>query len=473
MKAYGKLLLGFCPIGKFVFSHEDALRYKSILEDKFKQWEVNFVGIDGVIPDGLVRSQDDVDPVVRHFRAHGIDALFIPHCNFGTEGAAALIARDLGVPTLLWGPRDEAPLADGSRLRDSLCGLFATSKVLRKLGVTFTYIENCFPDDPQFKASLDSFLRAAYMVKKFRKMRIGQIGQRIDFFWTTIVNESELLERYQVEVLPIDMVEFLDGTKKLASANHAGYLAEIENARSRISFEGFKSVDTIVNIYAVRDMMLQVAERLKLDAIALQTFDSIGDFLGCNSDYACAMVEDAGVPVACETDIHGAVSSVLLKAASLDTEPIVFADLTIRHPENDNGILLWHCGFPESLKAPLSQARVGPHWILPSGHTGSCHWELKDGPITVLRFDGDRGEYSAICGEGHTIPGPHTLNTYVWMEVNDWPAWERFHQRPIHSSRRFLLRTILACAERSEQVYAGTQVRAVALADCRGNRKMD
>lgn len=28
--------LGFCPIGKFVFSHEDAMRYKGVLEEKLK-----------------------------------------------------------------------------------------------------------------------------------------------------------------------------------------------------------------------------------------------------------------------------------------------------------------------------------------------------------------------------------------------------------------------------------------------------
>ena len=53
------------------------------------------------------------------------------------------------------------------------------------------------------------------------------------------------------------------------------------------------------------------------------------------------------------------------------------------------------------------------------------HFKLKDGPITVARFDGDTGEYKLAIGEGKTIPGPDTLNNYAWMEVNDWPQWER------------------------------------------------
>ena len=48
-------------------------------------------------------------------------------------------------------------------------------------------------------------------------MRIGQIGVRVDFFWTTIDNESELLEKFGVEVLPFDMVDFIKAVKKRAA----------------------------------------------------------------------------------------------------------------------------------------------------------------------------------------------------------------------------------------------------------------
>lgn len=420
-----KPLLGLCPIGKFVFSHEDALRYKAIIENKLKLWDVDFVGIDDVVTDGIVRSQNDVSPVVGHLKQKGVDALFIPHCNFGTEGAAAVIARDLNVPTLLWGPRDEAPMPDGRRLRDTLCGMLATSKVMRKLGVKFTYIENCSPDDDIFHDGVDNFMRAANVVRKMKGMRIGQIGGRIDFFWTTIINESELLERYGVEILPIDMVDFIKDVKELAARDRDRYIAEIEETTKRMRFDGFDSIDPIINIYAVRDAMLTLAKKHELDAISVQSFMSICDALGCMIEYSCAMVSDAGVPAACESDIHGAISSVLLQAASMDTEPIFLADLTVRHPTNDNAVLIWHCGFPESLRHPDKPASIGPHWILPGQAPGSCHWQMKEGPMTVFRFDGDRGEYSAICGQGHSVPGPHTLNTYAWMEVADWSAWER------------------------------------------------
>ena len=50
---------------------------------------------------------------------------------------------------------------------------------------------------------------------------------------------------------------------------------------------------------------------------------------------------------------------------------------------------------------------------------------LKDGPLTVCRFDGDTGDYVLGFGQGRTVPGPATREFYLWMEVDDWPRWER------------------------------------------------
>ena len=418
--------LGLCPIGKFVFSHEDAKRYKAMIEERLREWRVPFVGIDDAATDGIVRGLDDVEPVVKRLRDAGADALFLPHCNFGTEHATGLIAQKLGLPTLLWGPRDEAPLPDGTRLRDSLCGVLASSKVLHKLGVPFAYIENCRVDDPALRDGLMRFLAAANVANKLRRgVRIGHIGQRIDFFWTTIVNESELLERFSVQVLPIDLTEVIARTEARVESDRPAYEDKLSELRKTVETEGFDSDEPLLNILALSDEMIGMAEAEDLDGFALQSFMSICSELGAMVEFSIAQVSDAGYPVACESDIHGAISSILLQAASFDTEPIFLADFTIRHPENDNGILLWHCAAPLSMAKSGASAKIGTHWILPGIPPGSCHWLLRDGPITTARFDGDRGEYVLAAGTGHTVAGPETQNAYVWMEVNDWPRWER------------------------------------------------
>ncbi len=417
--------LGLCPIGKFVFSHEDAIRQKARIQAVLRKQGVRFVDLDGVLPDGLVREQSHVDPVVRFFRQEDVDGLFMPHCNFGTEGAVGRIAQKVGVPVLLWGPRDEAPLPDGTRLRDTLCGLFASSKVLHKLQVPFTYIENCRLADEAFRSGLDLFLRAANVAAAFRRgMRIGHVGQRIDFFWTTIVSESELLERFNVEVLPLDMVAFVRAARIRLRKGREAYEHEAAEWHATAHVIGFADDEPLLNILAVRDEMLGLAEAHGLDGLAMQDFDSLVEEMGAYCFFANSLVSEH-CPVACESDIHGAVSTILLERAALDGMPAFLADLTIRHPDDDNGVLLWHAGAPVSFKHPEERIRLGHHWILPTRLAGMPHFRLREGPITVVRFDGDRGRYQMAAGEGVSMEGPPTQNNYVWMKVKDWARWER------------------------------------------------
>lgn len=421
---HNKPLLGLCPIGKFVFSNEDAIRQKRLLQERLSAWEVRYIDLDGVLEDGLVKDQSHVDTAVEHFRRAGVDCLFMPHCNFGTEGAVGMIAKKLGVPTLLWGPRDEAPRPDGTRLRDTLCGLFASSKVLVKLGVPFAYIENCHPDDPPLERGVDTFLRAANAANALRRgVRVGLIGQRIDFFWTTIVNESELLQRFNVEVLPFDMVDFIKAAHERARRGHADYAREVSDLRTRYAVEGLED-EPFINVLAVRDQILALAEDHDLDGVAFQTFMSVIEAMGAYCIYAESQAAEH-YPFALESDIHGVVSGILLHRAMYQEKPIFLAEFTTRHPSNDNGVLLWHAGAPVSMRHPDDRVRLGHHWILPSPLSGMLHFRMQDGPITVARFDGDFGDYRLAVGEGRTIDGPRTLNNYVWLEVDNWPRWER------------------------------------------------
>lgn len=416
-------VLGLCPIGKFVFSHEDAMRYKRGLQDDLQRWGITTVDLDNVLPDGMIRDQSHAAAASAHFKKMGVDGLFMPHCNFGTEGAVGVIGRDVGVPVLLWGPRDEAPLPDGRRLRDSLCGLMASSKVLHKLGVPFSYIENCRPEEAALEIGVRRFVRAAHTAQALRKgCRIGMIGQRIDFFWTTIVNESELLERYGAEVLPIDMVLFIRDVRQRAEREAKRYAAEVATLRDQWEIDGMDDA-TLAAILAMRDQIFALAADHGLDAIALQDFDSLIEEFGAYCLLANSFVSDR-LPLAMESDVHGAISALLLSRAA-GGQPAFVADVTVRHPTDDNGVLIWHCGAPLSMAKPGCKPKLGRHWILPSPVSGMTHFPLRDGAMTVARFDGDRSTYKLAFGEGASMAGPETQNNYAWMKVNNWPHWER------------------------------------------------
>ena len=139
---------------------------------------------------------------------------FFPHCNFGTEYEVARLAKELNVPVLLWGPRDERPDENGVRLRDSQCGVIATGKVLRRFQIPFTYMTNCRLNDLQFEKGIRDFQAVCNVVKTFRNMRILQISTRPFDFWSTMCNEGELLEKFNIQLSPVPMPELTKAVKE-------------------------------------------------------------------------------------------------------------------------------------------------------------------------------------------------------------------------------------------------------------------
>lgn len=195
--------LGFAPTRRAIFSAPAAVVFRNLTAQRLKELDVNFVDIDDVNEEGLLYDDAGLEKIIAKFRAEKVDGLFLAHCNFGTEYECARLAKALNVPVLLWGPRDERPDENGMRLRDSQCGLFATGKVLRRFHVPFTYMNNCNLEDPEFARGVKDFLAVCNVVRTFRHTRILQIGPRPFDFWSTMCNEGELLEKFNIQLSPI------------------------------------------------------------------------------------------------------------------------------------------------------------------------------------------------------------------------------------------------------------------------------
>ena len=162
----GKVIkLGYAPTRRSIFSAPDAIKYRGLTKERLLELGVSFVDIDDINPEGLLYDDKDVAPILEKFRKEKVDGLFVPHCNFGTEYVVARLARQLGVPVLLWGPRDERPDENGVRLRDSQCGLLRAAW----FQVPFT-LHDQLPLDPS-SSSGEGFLAVRNVVKVFRRTR--------------------------------------------------------------------------------------------------------------------------------------------------------------------------------------------------------------------------------------------------------------------------------------------------------------
>ena len=408
-----KIKIGYAPTRRSIFSAPDAVKYRGLTAKRLEELGVDFVDITDINDEGLLYNDEGLEKIIAKFKKEKIDGLFLPHCNFGTEYECARLAKALDVPVLLWGPLDERPEPDGTRLRDTQCGLFATGKVLRRFRVPFTYMTNCRLNDPVFERGIKDFLAVCNVVKTFKNIRILQISTRPFDFWTTMCNEGELLEKFNIQLAPIPMPELTDEVKK-AKAEQTEVQEVMQYCRDNM--EICVKENELENVAALKVAMKHLAEKYGCKAIAIQCWNQLQSELGVMPCAANSLLNDEGIPTVCETDIHGAITALMVEAAGMGETRSFFADWTIRHPDVENGELLQHCG-----PWPISIAKETPKLTYPLAfeHPGSITAEAKHGDVSLVRFDGDNGEYSLLLGNAKGIDGPRGMGTYLWVEVEN------------------------------------------------------
>lgn len=101
----------------------------------------------------------------------------------------------------------------------------------------------------------------------------------------------------------------------------------------------------------------------------------------------------------------------LLKSATLGKGKPIFGKFTVRHPQNKNAELLWHCGqFPLSQEAEDCEACL----------VNQREWfRGKDGTYTVTRIDQENGKYMLLPLLCNTTDGHKTSGTYIWGEFGN------------------------------------------------------
>lgn len=132
---------------------------------------------------------------------------------------------------------------------------------------------------------------------------------------------------------------------------------------------------------------------------------------------AFSILADEGYVIACETDVHAAISMALLSCAALGKKRPFLGEFTVKNPEDANSELLWHCGpFAYSLKKEGEKAKM----------VNMRQWfRLKDGNYTLARMDQENGDYRLLCGQCGTTDGPYTFGTYLWAQFRNLKKWEK------------------------------------------------
>ena len=395
----------------WVSAEERGHRFVKYIEENFTDKNVSFVNMNGLGCNDLIFDDASGAAAVARMKEAKVDAVMIINCNFGNEEVAADIAKAMGKPCLLWAPLDDEYYEHGMRPTDSQCGLFGVSRQFQRYNIPFSHLPCCRVDSEEFKDGFLRFIRVANMVKNFRDLRIGQVGTRPQPFFSVIWNEGELMNRFGLKIIPFNLAVLQDR-----------FYQTLESEKEQIA----RYVDYFKVNYQMDDLTPQYLERMAclvatyvgifeeyhLDVISAECWTATPQlFDGLVPCAVYGLLNDLGYIVSCESDMHCAMTMVLLQSASLGKGKPFLGEFTVRHPSNRNAELLWHCGpFPLSVKAPDCPAEL----------VNQREWfRAKDSTYTVARIDQDNGSYMILPLVCRTVPGPQTHGTYLWGEFEN------------------------------------------------------
>jgi L-fucose isomerase-like protein len=416
---------------------------------------------EGCTPHGMVSTLDEAESVAEFFQRQNVDGVILCPLDFGDERSASKVAEKLRVPVLLYATK-EPPARDDpglSRQSDSYCGNLAMASGLYRRKIPFHYAGLFLPDEPAFQAEVETFVRAVAVVNALKGARVAQIGVRPDAFETVAYDEVAMINKFGQNVIHANLADIVSEVKALAD-DDARVQAVIADCRAR-----YKAI-TVSETYLLNAAKVEVAlhefwHTNKLSGLAMQCWSSIQRELGVSVCTAYARLTEKGMLTACETDILGTLSMMISYHGVLGETVPHFIDWTIRHRENANQLLAWHCG-----NAPACLARSSEEVAIRSREdmtgeldvpecdpqAGLSQFQVKPGPVTICRLAQYGGDWKMLIAQGEIVPSDETLaGTWSWVAVSDHDRLYRtlvdegfiHHASMIHGDQREAL--VQAC----------------------------
>ncbi|HAK45515.1 MAG TPA: fucose isomerase [Spirochaeta sp.] len=387
-----RVKLGIVCLARKTFDYKAA-------ETLFKKITDTLSGLENTaitaIPQLLIEPEEAHSAALK-LAADDIDGLVIISGTFHLGHLALELDKILHKPILLWGlPELEY---NGGKIRlNSVCGVNLNASNLYKSGIR-NYHVNIGEDIDE------NWVDAIRISAVLRSAKIGLLGYRAKGFFNLGVYDLNVYNKMGVLIDHFELGEIWN--RSVPEDELKKRLKQLEE-----TFEMDElSTEQINKVAELSVKLNSFMDDNNLSAAAIRCWPEFAADFGISPCAAMSLLQSEGRIIACEGDIEGAISMLAHSAVGAET-PYLF-DFSQVDFEEDSA-LLWHCGVaPCNLWDGKCSRSLSTYFAGGKGVTAD--FVLKDGDVSVVRFDSAGTDYRIFLSTGTVIPMEKELRgTYM------------------------------------------------------------
>jgi len=402
--------IGVLPLGRPTFDVELAEEKLSQMLDQLKQSGNQIVG-----PEKLLFDEPTTRQAMAELHDESIDQLLILQVTFTDASMAVAAAAEFDQPLAIWAIPEPRV---GGRLRlNAFCGLNLFSHALSLINRPFSwlYVDPVDDINSELKdlfagkrlsqhlqpVSAEAFASSAgqHITKAINGRRIARIGEHPTGFDSCLYSNEQITELSGVIVDELELDELFTAARS-ASEKETSEVRELAES----SLEGLdeveqKELDHSLRLKAGLDT---IRAQGNYDAFAIRCWPETFTEYGGAVCGPASMMGEGKVPCACEADVYGSLSQLILQEVS--GEAVFLTDLVDMDKADNTGVF-WHCGqAPISMRETdgVASATIHTNRKMPLLY----EFSLKAGPVTMVRISQSFNQPKMIMGFGKMLARP-------------------------------------------------------------------
>ena len=363
----------------------------------------------------LLLDEQDAHNEINKLKKEDLDFIIIIQVTFTDSSTILKIATCLEKPIGIWAFPE--PRQSGRLRLNAFCGLNLASHTLGLNNIPFSWIyenpENI--EDTKFEILINSknskrpekileipslgSKKAKSIKEKIYDLKIGKIGSHPDGFDTCKYDQKKLMGLCGIKVDEIDIDKFLNNSRNVKSEEIEPTLNKLKKTISSIKEVNQKE---LILSLKLENSLKKLQEEGAYNAFALRCWPEMFTKYGGAICAPASISTENKVPCACEADVYGAVTQLILQEVS--GQPVFLTDIVDIDVDDDTGVF-WHCG-----QAPISMCnpKIKPTATIHSNRKMPLLFEfpLKEGIVTMMRISQSYGEQKMVLSKGKMIDRP-------------------------------------------------------------------